>query len=266
MTTVLQISDTHIARQGALVSGRLETAAPLRRLVQRIIDIRPQIGTIDAVLVSGDLSDDGSAESYQRFTEILAPLNLPIYVIPGNHDARDPLRSAFRGDGYLPQTGKLNWHQRIGNIHLIGLDTLVEGAGAGELDAATLNFLRDTLNSSGHDPVLLALHHPPFKSSIGFMDKIGLRNMSEFSDVLSGYGGELRIVCGHIHAMMAVSLGRHIAISAPSPCSSFALDTRQNAPAGFMEIEDGCLLHKWDDAGFRSARIGPLAGAGPFPF
>ena len=92
MTAILQITDTHIVAEGELVSGQLETAVPLTRLVDRIASIRHQIGPIDAVIVSGDLSDDGSEESYARFKRLLAPLDLPTYVIPGNHDIREPLR------------------------------------------------------------------------------------------------------------------------------------------------------------------------------
>jgi Icc protein len=265
MTTILQISDTHIVGSGKLVSGRLETEVPFRRLVQRIGDIRDQIGTVDAVLVSGDLSDDGSVESYRTFREILAPLELPVYVIPGNHDAREPMRAAFLNDGYLPDTGKLNWHRQIGDVHVIGLDSLVEGQGGGRLDWPTLEFLGDTLDAIENGPVLLAMHHPPFKTGIGFMDSIGMGNTAELIEVLSGFDNELRIACGHIHCMMAVGIGRHIAIAAPSPCSSFNLDTREDAPVGFMILDDGCLLHRWED-GFQTVRIGPQAGAGPFPF
>jgi len=265
MTTILQITDPHIVAAGGLVSGRLETAAPLERLVRRLSDIRDQIGPIDAVLISGDLSDDGSAESYERFKQIMAPLGLPIHVVPGNHDARAPMRAAFAGDGYLPETGKLNWHRRIGEINLVGLDTLIEGEGGGALDGATLAFLADTLAAVGQDPVLLALHHPPFLSHIGFMDDIGLKNRAALADVLAAQQGPLRLVCGPIHAMMVTNVGRHVAISAPSPCSSFAFDTRADAPVGFMDLQDGCLLHRWQD-GFQSIRIGPQGGAGPFPF
>lgn len=265
MTSILQISDTHIVADGALVSGRLETAAPFRKLIQRIMDIRDQIGVIDALLISGDISDDGSAESYRHFKELLAPLDLPFYVIPGNHDAREPMRAAFNGDGYFAETGKLNWHRQIGDTHLIGLDTLIEGEKDGMLDAQTLTYLKDTLSSIGDDPVLLALHHPPFRTGIRFMDDIRLKNSAELLEVLSGFNGELRIVCGHIHCMMTVSFGRHVVISAPSPSSCFAMDTRPNAPIGFMDIEDGCLLHKWDHS-FQTIRIGPVSGLGPFPF
>jgi Icc protein len=263
MTTILQISDTHIVPEGALVSGRLDTSDALARLVARISGIRDQVGPIDALLVSGDLSDDGSAESYARFKSLIEPLDLPTYVVTGNHDARDPMRAAFAKD--LPADGPMDWIRRVGDIHLIGLDTLVEGQGAGTLSPDSLSFLQSALSQAGDAPVLLALHHPPFACGIGFMDKIGLTNRQALRDVLTGFNGMLRIVCGHIHSMIVSDVAGHIAISAPSPASTFAYDLRVDAPVGYTTQEDGCLLHRWD-AGFQSIRIGPVAGSGTFPF
>lgn len=263
MTTILQISDTHIVPKGALVSGRLDTGDALARLVDRISSIRSQMGRIDALLVSGDLSDDGSAKSYARFKTLIAPLGLPSYVIPGNHDARDPMRTAFAD--VLPNVGPLNWARQIGDIHLIGIDTLVEGQGGGTLAPESLSFLQDAFSKAGKAPVLLALHHPPFSCGIGFMDEIGLTNRQALRDVLTTHAGPLRIVCGHIHNMIVSDVAGHIAISAPSPCSTFAYDRRPDARVGYMTSEDGCLLHRWE-AGFQTVRIGPVAGLGPYPF
>ncbi len=263
MTTILQFSDTHIVPEGALVSGRLDTSDALARLVSRITGVRDQIGPVDALLVSGDLSDDGSAESYARFKSLVAPLDLPTYVITGNHDGRDAMRAAFAKD--LPASGPLNWTRRVGDIHLIGLDTLVEGQGAGTLSPESLLFLQNTLSQAADGPVLLALHHPPFACGIGFMDNIGLSNREVLRDLLAEHTGTLRIVCGHIHNMMVSDVAGYVAISAPAPCSTFAYNRRNDATVGYMTMEDGCLLHRWD-GGFQSIRIGPVAGSGPFPF
>lgn len=263
MTAILQISDTHIVPEGALVSQQLDTHAALGRLIDRIMSIRDQLGQIDAVLVSGDLTDDGSPEGYDRFKTLLAPLEVPLLVIPGNHDARAPMRVAFPQQ--FAQDGPLDWARHIGDLTVIGLDTLIEGQGKGALSPQSLAFLDTTLKGAGKAPVLLALHHPPFASGIKFMDAIGLSNRDAFRDIVSAHTGPLRIICGHIHSMMVVDIGGHIAISAPSPGSTFAYDQRETGPAGFSALEDGCLLHKWD-AGFQTVRIGPHAGSGPFPF
>jgi 3',5'-cyclic AMP phosphodiesterase CpdA len=232
-------------------------------LVAQINGIREQIGKIDALLVTGDLSDDGTAASYDRFKLLIAPLGLPTFVIAGNHDAREPMRAAFAED--LPASGHLDWNHRVADIHLIGLDTLVEGQGAGALSSDSLSFLQSALSHAGGAPVLLALHHPPFASGIRFMDEIGLTNRHALRDIIADYKGSLRMVCGHIHNMMVTDVAGHIALSAPSPCSTFAYDRRTDAPIGFHTLEGGCLLHRWN-GGFQSIRIGPVAGSGPFPF
>ena len=213
--------------------------------------------------MSGDLSDDRSDESYSRLKALTEPLGLPLDIIPGNHDTRESMRSAF--PDRLPLAGPLNWQRQIGEVHMIGLDTLVEGKGSGELSDSSLGFLKDALTTAGNLPVLLALHHPPFQCGIGFMDDIGLANRKDFCEVVASFQGELRIVCGHIHSMMVTAIAGHVTTSAPAPSSTFSFDRRANAPIGFMELGDGCLLHRWDN-GFQTVRIGPIAGHGPFPF
>lgn len=265
MTTVLQISDTHLVRPGQLVSGRLNTAASLEALVASVAADPARFGAIDAVLMTGDLSDDGSAESYALFKSLVAPIDAPLYVIPGNHDLRAPMRAAFADQGGMPASGKLNWHERLGDIDLIGLDTLIEGAGGGEIDAATLDFLEQALSASGTRPVLLALHHPPFHSGIAFMDRIGLSGIDALASVLSRFEADIRVVCGHIHSTMVASVGGKTALSAPSPCSTFAFNIAPDAPVGFHDQQDGFMLHRWQ-GGFQSVRIPMRHGPGPFPF
>ena len=97
------------------------------------------------------------------------------------------------------------------------------------------------------------------------MDDIGLNNKDDLRDLLAAYEGTLRIVCGHIHNMVVSDIAGHIAISAPSPCSTFAYDRRSDASVGYLTQEDGCLLHRWE-SGFQTVRIGPVAGSGPYPF
>ena len=96
MKHILQISDPHIAKNGELISECLDSVSALRRLVLRISEVQMEVGPIDAVLVSGDISDDGSAESYEIFKSVLKTLNLPLFVVPGNHDQRFEFRNALR--------------------------------------------------------------------------------------------------------------------------------------------------------------------------
>ena len=44
--------------------------------------------------------DLGRPEEYAWLRELLAPLSLPLVVVPGNHDDRDAMRAAFADGGY----------------------------------------------------------------------------------------------------------------------------------------------------------------------
>ena len=82
----------------------------------------------DVVLATGDLVERGEPEEYARLRAILDGLAMPLYVIPGNHDARGPLARAFGDRGYLPQDGGfLHYTVEDWPVRLIGLDTHVPG-------------------------------------------------------------------------------------------------------------------------------------------
>lgn len=265
MTALLQLTDCHLAAQGRSVSGLLDTERSLRDLVDRLCVIRHQLGPLDALLVSGDISDDGSVDSYNRFLEIVAPLQLPVWAVPGNHDHRENMRSVLGEVCELPSTGRLNWRRRVGAIDLIGLDTLIEGEGGGILDSQSLAFLKSQLDAAEGRPVLIAMHHPPFNCGIEFMERIGLHGIDALADLLSTYRNDIRLVCGHIHNTMIATVGGKVALSAPASCSTFAFDLRADAAVGFFALEDGLLYHRWQ-GDFQSVRIGAETGTGPHPF
>jgi 3',5'-cyclic AMP phosphodiesterase CpdA len=262
---LIQISDPHVVARvreaPGLVSGRLDTAAALERTVGRIVDLRARVGPVSALLVTGDVTDDGMAESYARFRAI----GLPVLAIPGNHDRREPMRAAFADTGLMPESGALNWICDLPGLRVIGLDTLVEGESGGCLGPATLGFLADALEAAPDGPVLIALHHPPFPCGIGFMDAIGLSDAYDLVDILRSVRREVRLVCGHIHNIQFATVGGCSALSAPALCSTIDFDFRDDAPAGFLDSPGGFLLHDWG-TGFRSLAIPATRGDGPYPF
>src|SRR5688572_26915768 len=96
---IAQLSDPHIRSPGQLLYDRIDTAGYLERAVAHVLRLDP---LPDIVIITGDLVDGGKADEYALLRSLLAPLPMPLYVIPGNHDARGPLRAAFAEAGFFP--------------------------------------------------------------------------------------------------------------------------------------------------------------------
>ena len=92
---LLHISDIHF-RHPHCNTG-MDPDQPYRtRLIQDAGDLRQRFGTVDAILVGGDIAFRGAPEEYSAALEWLKELSVRcgcalerIFVIPGNHDV-DP--------------------------------------------------------------------------------------------------------------------------------------------------------------------------------
>lgn len=80
---LLQITDTHLF---ASAEGRLLAVPTAQSLAAVLERVQANEHPFDLILATGDLSQDHSPESYQRFASMMAPLARPIYWLPGNHD------------------------------------------------------------------------------------------------------------------------------------------------------------------------------------
>ena len=266
MTNLIQLSDLHLVPPGKLTSKVLDTNAILEETINEILSKKDYFGQIDGLVVTGDISDDGSMESYLSAYEKLSKLNVPILVIPGNHDLRDPMRKVFHENvQFSKNSSQFDWVFKFDETLIIGLDTLVEGENFGFLEEKSLDFLSHQLsNNSGSDLVLL-IHHPPIKTGIYFMDKIGLTNTSDLSECLKATNRPIKILCGHIHGVYHGLLGSHPVVSAPSICSAFEFNRQEFAPVGFNKGPTGYAYLETSSNGFWTA-IPSNYGNGPLKF
>ena len=51
---------------------------------------------VDLAVVTGDLVHDESAEGYSHLRHCLEPLNVPVHLIPGNHDDFGFMKAEFK--------------------------------------------------------------------------------------------------------------------------------------------------------------------------
>lgn len=260
-----QISDLHIKAGGKLSYRVVDTAGMLSRCVAHIGALKQRP---DVIVATGDLVDFGRDDEYATLRERLDALSIPLYLIPGNHDERVALRRAFPEHRYLRQWEPFvqyaidEWPVRI-----VALDTVIPGASGGELCDARLEWLDRTLAAVPAKPTVVIMHHPPFATWIGHMDKIGLADSTGLAQVIARHRQVERVLCGHLHRPIQVRFAGTIASTCPSPAHQVALDLDPDAPSRFMMEPPGYQLHAWNDAsGLVSHTVFIGEFAGPYPF
>lgn len=264
--TFVQLTDLHIRKPGQLAYGKVDTSEYLRTTVESVRALRQRP---EAIVITGDLTDFGRAEEYQYMKELLAPLAMPVYLMPGNHDDRQNLRAVFNDHDYLGTTGFVQYHCRIGPLHLLALDTSEPGRSDGRLCSERLAWLDQQLAALEGQAVVVAMHHPPFRTLIGHMDKIGLSEGSvELESLLRRHPNVERVLCGHLHRAIDVRFGGTLASTCPGPAHQVTLNLDPQATSDWMLEPPAFRVHAWDEVNRRLVtHLAPIGSfEGPYPF
>ena len=200
--------------------------------------------TFDAVLATGDISQDCSAESYARFLELTQPLQpAPLLWLPGNHDSPQAMTAA-RVDS--PDSIAL------GNWLILMLDSTVVGSPHGELGVGRLENLKLRLSEIESqqeiESVIVAVHHNPQPNGARWMDEIGLHDGAELLSLLNKTSKVRALLHGHCHQALDEDMGQLRVLGAPSTCVQFAPIALEfavdSAPPGYRWLrlhDDGKL-------------------------
>ncbi len=262
---VCQLSDMHVMAGGGLAYGVVDTAANLERCIAHILK-QPQ--QPDVVVMTGDLVDGGKPQEYALLREIIAPLAMPVYLIPGNHDEREALRAAFPDHAYLNQFPPfIQYSIEEHALRIVAIDTVIPGQGGGELCAQRLEWLALTLATAPQRPTLLLMHHPPFATHIAFMDDIGLAAAEPLAEIVAKHPQIERVLCGHLHRPIQARFAGTLACTAPSTAHQITLDFARDAPATFTLEPPAYYVHAWNAQGgvvTHTAWVGDFPG--PYPF
>jgi 3',5'-cyclic AMP phosphodiesterase CpdA len=238
-----QISDLHITSQGSLSYRVVDTAAMLRACVADLMHLKQRP---HAVAITGDLTDGGRPEEYAALRELLAPLTMPVYVIPGNHDDRAALREAFADHTYLDQAREfIQYAIDEHPLRIVALDTVIAGESGGELCAERLAWLERTLALEPDTPTVVLMHHPPFLTFIGHMDVFALRDPQALASVIARHPQIESILCGHVHRPIEVRFAGTRASTAPSCAHQIVLDLAVDAPSRFVMEPPAYRLHAY---------------------
>jgi 3',5'-cyclic-AMP phosphodiesterase len=195
-TLLAQLTDLHVE----VGPGDAGAARAVAAAVSAVGALRP---APHAVVVTGDVAESGAGREYERARELLAPLPMPVYALPGNHDDADTLST------YFGAPGAHGYSVPVGGIRLVAMDSTLPGLDEGSLSADRLAWLEAELAADIQTPTVVAMHHPPVLTGIPALDLMGLPEDDRrgLAEVLAANPHVRRVVAGHVHRTVFGALG-----------------------------------------------------------
>lgn len=177
---IAQLSDTHI---GGPNNGSGE------RLSAAVDEINAMTRPPDLVLITGDLTHNGTPDEWAEFRRRLDESTSPWVAISGNHDRL---------------IEELSGHRSIeaGPLRLVLLDTSGD-----EFTGQDAEWLEGELGAWPNHPTVVAIHQPPFETGIWWMDCVGLRGAELLEATVRRHPQVVKVLSGHVHRLIQSNWG-----------------------------------------------------------
>lgn len=209
---LVQLSDSHLFAEADGTLLGMNTRDSLQQVIELAL---AQQSRIDLVIASGDLSQDGTLESYQQFRQMSGQIDAPARWIPGNHDEPHIMAQA------AVQSSLLEPVVDIGNWRITLLDSAVPGSVPGYLQDEQLQLLARALSEAPQRHHLVCFHHHPVSIGCAWMEPIGLRNPEALFAVLDRFTQVRAVLWGHVHQEIDQLRNGVRLIASPSTCIQF---------------------------------------------
>ena len=176
------------------------------RLVKKIAADRPAF----VINVGDTIWHSGSVQEWDRFVDLSAPLTMPYFIAPGNHEMWGKNgESSFKE--FVRQPGnELYYSFKAGNSLFIILDTEERGKEA-RIAGAQLEWLKKTLAGSKEKFKFVFMHRPMYPTkNYGEHFEDSLNKYPEERDLLEAMFGQYgvnAVFVGHEHLYLRKKVG-----------------------------------------------------------
>ncbi len=234
---LLQITDTHLFAETTQDLIGINTAQSFQAVITQIEEKAVQF---DAVIATGDLSQDQSVSSYLQFAKAIKAWQQPCFWLPGNHDALPTMAETLEKEGLCRCDSILLGEHWL----LIMLDSQVKDMPHGYLSERQLQLIDKALLTHPDRYALLVLHHNPLPVGSKWLDKHQLANYETLWQHIEKHNKIQAMICGHVHQdFHQYFQGCHV-FASPSTCFQFLPNSDDfmldNKEPGWREI----ILHK----------------------
>lgn len=206
---IAHLSDTHLTSTGTKYNQVLDSTAAMDRAIEVLRTAIADGRRIDAVVLSGDLTDTGDPDAYRRLAAAVRSLggDRPPAVVyaTGNHDVRVEFHRQLlaRND-----SGPVLQVREIDGLRILALDSTIPGAGHGRLAADHLAELAAELTTPSPAGSIVVLHHAPIPPPSPLLSYFALETASRRALAETIRGTDVRLVlAGHHHLAQSATLG-----------------------------------------------------------
>ncbi|MBB2914221.1 3',5'-cyclic AMP phosphodiesterase CpdA [Streptosporangium becharense] len=240
MIVIAHLSDTHID------SG--QRSIRRTRAVMDYLEDLPY--DLDAVLVTGDITDNALPAEYEQARQLLTSRH-PVVICPGNHDERAAFRQHLLGQPAT--TAPINQAHHAAGFVVALCDSSVPGEDKGFLADETLAWLEDILvRAPAGVPVLVGFHHPPVPLHVPFIDGIRQFGAERLAAIADRHPNLTAFLCGHAHTSAATTFAGRPLLVAPGVVSTLRLPWEHRAHPGHhvhLDQPPALAFHILDDEG-----------------
>ncbi len=209
----VQVADTHFK------SNDDYRAEVLKKTVK---DINRE-KDISFVVFTGDNIDSPKAEYLPNFVKIINKLDVPYYIVIGNHDvfknnglSKDRYLEIVRENNCLYRNKKTNYvSKKDGFVFIVvdGAKEIIPGS-TGYYKADTLKWLDKQLTKHKNEHVVIIQHFPLISSKI--IKSHEVYQKEKYLDILDKHNNVISVVAGHLHSNSEVMRNGVYHITSPT--------------------------------------------------
>ncbi len=289
-----QLSDIHLSTQGDMFDMLSGHAADFLRGVVAELNRQPDL---DFVLITGDLLNDAAEAELTLFEQAIGSLQIPAYIIPGNHDRRESDRTEGLTHCQFAHFFNPQIEARLAarddqlgywsiplkpEVQLIGLDSVKDDDWGGRIGPVQMAWLKGELEAHADKLVILACHHPLHELApidrqpdwSNFVCDNGPKLLSLFGD----YPQLKLVLTGHHHLTRADLMGSRLHLACPAlaayPCAyrtvrlsrlanrQWRIDWQTHPAATGDTVAEARrrMEQAWQEAGFAPEFVAAYAG------
>jgi 3',5'-cyclic AMP phosphodiesterase CpdA len=198
----------------------------LRRCVAHICSLDP---LSQAVIHTGDMTQNDRPDEFAHAREIMAALPVPLYTTPGNRDGHDDAVPYAVDD-----------HP----VRLVAMDSLSDSHAMGDFSPRRLATLDAVLTAAPATATAIFLPHPPFpvESPVQPLQYVRPGAVDELAAVLGRHPHLVHMFCGHAHRLANAVVGGVPASTQPS----VAIDLRKGEYPEAMAACPAYRIHRFE--------------------